>query len=199
MLPQLQRDPRFDMGNLAPHERRQLFDDHLETLRTKRVDALESLFTHHTPALNSTFADVYPNIVNESAVTRMHVSPEQLENMFETWQRRNRTIARNDFDAMLNDSSFVEFWGRTKAEATDKKAEEATRKALDGDDEEAASAEQFDLRAVARAIDVKDLHAVLRNDARYRRFDYDPEVRESWIRDHLANLAAPNLTVHQRH
>lgn len=187
------------MGNLAPHEQRQLFDAHLEELRSKRVDALERLFEKHARALNTPFSDVYPVIVADSAVARMQVSPEAIEDIFNAWSRRRRTLARNDFDSLLSESAFLEFWGRTRKEAIDKRAEETARKALAGDDEEGDDAEQADLRQMAQTIDLKDIHSVLRNDQRYRQFDFDAESRESWIRDHLEQLAAPSLTVHQRH
>jgi transcription elongation regulator 1 len=204
------------MGNLAPHEKQALFADHLETLRGKRVDALERLFEQHAKALDTSFADIYPTIVADKAVSHLHVSPEQIEALFEAWQRRRRVTARNDFDAMLTESAFVDYWARLRKvrsrlakwghsgldacpqEATDRKADETARKALAGDDEEAASADQADIRQMAATIDLKDMHAVLRNDARYRAFDYDPDARESWIRDHIDSLSGHATTVHQK-
>jgi len=55
-----------------------------------------------------------------------------------------------------------------------------------------------DLRAMAAQIDMKELHAVLKHDKRYAMFDDDPDLRDTWLREHVENLTRPKQTVYQR-
>ena len=90
-----------------------------------------------------------------------------MERLHEDWQRRGLAQAKKDFEALLNESSFVDYWGKLKQEHTSKDDDRA--KGLlgpgenDNDEEdEAPEDEAVDLRAMAAQIDLKELHAVLK-------------------------------------
>ncbi|KAI8449772.1 hypothetical protein BY996DRAFT_7447169 [Phakopsora pachyrhizi] len=121
-----------------------------------------------------------------------------VERHFNDWQSRKEVQAREAFERMLGESSFIEFWGRIK------KAEVEKRKAgvEDGmgikDEEEEEEEEVVDLREMARSIDFEEIESVLKNDSRWIVFSHLKEERELWIRDYLENLAAPKKTVYQK-
>ncbi|CAH7687605.1 hypothetical protein PPACK8108_LOCUS22415 [Phakopsora pachyrhizi] len=105
-----------------------------------------------------------------------------VERHFNDWQSRKEVQAREAFERMLGESSFIEFWGRIK------KAEVEKRKAgvEDGmgikDEEEEEEEEVVDLREMARSIDFEEIESVLKNDSRWIVFSHLKEERELWIR-----------------
>jgi transcription elongation regulator 1 len=60
-----------------------MFIAHLQSLAHKRLDALHKLFLAHAPSLDTPFEDVYPEIVNDFAVTRLGLTPEKLQSRYE--------------------------------------------------------------------------------------------------------------------
>ncbi|KAH8915141.1 hypothetical protein BT69DRAFT_1252051 [Atractiella rhizophila] len=196
-LPGLKKDPRFEGTSLRPTEKIELFNRHIEGLKSKRSDAVEKLFETHAPSLDTTFETVFPQISDNPAVTRLSLTPPQLEENFNAFQRRRLLFAKQDFEQLMGENSFIEFWGRIQKDKSDK---EAAKKVLDeeGLDEEEYGETQVDLGAMAKSVDLKDIHKVLQHDKRYRMFDYDPELRESMIRDYLSRLGGQKLTVHQK-
>ena len=71
---------------------------------------------------------------------------------------------------MLNESSFVDYWGKMKQELGSKEHERAKEvlgaegdNGDEGDEDDVNNVEEgVDLRAMAAQIDMKELHAVLR-------------------------------------
>jgi transcription elongation regulator 1 len=124
------------------------------------MDALESLFATHAPALDTPFSTVYSAISEEPAVTRLHFDEDRLEEAYLSWQRRRRAQAQSDFLELMRESGFVDFWGRMRKEGEDKK----TDRDLLEDPEDAAEegAADVDLKQMAKTVDLKEIHAVLK-------------------------------------
>lgn len=193
--------------------RRRLFEEHLANLHNKRLAAVEQLFLEHSPSLDTPFTSVLPKISDDPAVARLvpsSASPagadlDRLEELFEEWSTRRAERARKEFESMLGESAFVDFWGRMKKEGLDK-AE--TRGILEEEEGEEAGGEEgsgaVDLKAMAALIDLKEIHAVLKvgsiarpcpapppprlmlhtsqHDKRYQLFESDPDAREQMMR-----------------
>ncbi|CAD6581997.1 MAG: hypothetical protein CYPHOPRED_001762 [Cyphobasidiales sp. Tagirdzhanova-0007] len=199
MLPNLDQDPRFITSTFSLSEKRRMFDEHLSELYFKRRDAIEGLFIAHSPNLRSDFETVHSELCGNPAVMRMGMSKNGIKRLFEDWSRRRYAQARKDFDDLLAESNFVEYWGRLKQEALGKD-EDRARGLLGNDDdgdENTNMEDAVDLKTMAAQIDMKELQAVLRHDKRYSIFDYDPDSRERWITEHIERLGKPKQTVHQ--
>ncbi|TNY17884.1 peptide-binding protein [Rhodotorula diobovata] len=196
LAPSLSRDPRFDGQALHPSDKRRLFEQHQQKLHRSRVADVEALFAAHSPRLTTPFHDVLPAISSDPHVSRLVGSDfDALEALYEQWLARRTQRAREDFSQMLRESPILEHWGRMrKLEKREKVAligQEGTRNDESDDDE-------ADTREMAEQIDLKAIHAVLKNDKRYLEFDHVPEERERWVEEYTENLAAPKATVHQR-
>ncbi|BGP47585.1 hypothetical protein JCM10450v2_003448 [Rhodotorula kratochvilovae] len=196
VAPALSRDPRFDAQSLHPSDKRRLFEQHQQKLHRSRVADVEALFAAHSPKLTTPFHDVLPAISSDPHVTRLVGSDfDALEALYGAWLARRAQRAREDFTQMLRESPILEHWGRMrKLEKHEKPAligQEGTRN--DESDEEEA-----DTREMAEQIDLKAIHAVLKNDKRYLEFDHVPDERARWVEEYTENLAAPKATVHQR-
>lgn len=185
---------------MSMSEKRRLFDQHLDEIYDKRIAALEGLFTQHAPKLTTNFDDVYASISANPAVTRLDLSESRIKRLFDDWSKKRFAQSRQEFDAMLSESTFVDYWGRLKQESADKE-EDRAKGVLGNDnegDEEMNVGDGVDLRAMAAQIDMKEIHAVLKHDKRYTIFDSDPEARERWIKEYIEKLDKPRQTVHQR-
>jgi transcription elongation regulator 1 len=163
-LPSLEKDPRFQHPGLSLADKQRLFQAHLESIARKRLDALHKLFESHAPKLNTPFEDVFPEIVNDFAVTRLGLSPEKLEQRFDQWQQVRFQSARKDFETLLKENSFVDFWGRMRNKQVDEKAYIPENE--DEDDEYGAEGGgKANLANMAKSVDLKEMHAVLRVSA----------------------------------
>jgi len=158
--PNLSQDPRFDHPSLTPRDKRRLFDLHLSTLHRKRVSAVESLFSEHSPALNTPFHDVLPSISDSPHVTRLFGDNfNALEDLYVSWQSRRAAQAKDEFYQLLKESPILEHWGRLqkmeKREDVKLIGEEGTRND-ESDDEETGA------REMAEQVDLKAVHATLK-------------------------------------
>ncbi|GAA6063682.1 hypothetical protein JCM10212_003349 [Sporobolomyces blumeae] len=193
----LSRDPRFDHPALSPRDKRHLFDSHLSSLHKKRVNAIETLFAEHAPRLDTPFHDVLPEISTSPQVTRLVGNDyDALEQLYESWTTRRAVRAKDEFYELLKESPILEHWGRLrkmeKREQVKLIGEEGTRNDESDDDEP-------DQRDMADQVDLKAVHATLKNDKRYLQWSHEPEKRDEWIEDYVENrLTAPKTTVHQR-
>lgn len=178
----LERDPRFDAPSLSPRDKRDLFERHLSDLYDKRLAAVEAQFGSASSSLATRYRDVRSDLLKNSAVERLNVSERRLEDLFAAWQRRRNDTARRDFDSMLSESSFVEFWGRMRKDALSNRAEKDKKVLEDEDEEEEDDGGVVDLREMAKGIDLGEVEAVLRKDQRWIVFDHVPEQREQWMR-----------------
>lgn len=197
-LPQLKTDPRFTSTSLSNNRQLHLFHDHVSRLQSKYVGNLQDLFQAHAPSLATKFDSVPIESISISLpATKLGMTDESsLRKVYEKWQRERAIEARAAFDEMLKENSFVEFWGRLQkigGEGVDGgvKADE------DEDTEEGeGGGGRVDMKALAKSVDIDEMVKVLRNDKRYIMFEHVSDQRETWLRDYLSQLAAPNLSVH---
>ncbi|KZV91760.1 hypothetical protein EXIGLDRAFT_719060 [Exidia glandulosa HHB12029] len=195
-LPQLQTDPRFAQSAavLNPHQQKTLFDAHVGRIRERHLKTLHDLFGAHAPRLD----DPYPEgrVERSVPVERLRFTPSDVHAEFTRWSRQRLTTARADFETMLRENSFVEFWGRARklggeGAVKDKDADEDD---VVGEGEEGGGT--ADLKALARGVGIEEVEKVLKGDKRYIVFDHVPEERERWVREYLERMAAPKLSVH---
>ncbi|EMD40829.1 hypothetical protein CERSUDRAFT_91575 [Gelatoporia subvermispora B] len=192
-LPELQKDPRFTHSPLPINQQVNLFHAHVEALRSKYMTNLRALFESNAPGLDTPFTALpVSSILSSLPIIKLGYGVDRLEHEYDKWQRERNTDARAAFDQMLHENAFVEFWGRL-GKIGGKGVDESIKADDIGDD---AEEEQVDMKALAKTVDLKEMTRVLQNDKRYLVFDHIPEQREGWIRDHLARLSAPKLSVH---
>lgn len=157
--PQLRRDPRFVNSPLSHNQQVHLFHAHVNGLRTKQLAGLHALFESHTPALNSSFTALpVASLMTSVPINKLGYDIDQVEREFEKWQRERTHEARLAFNQMLNENSFVEFWGRLGKIGG--KGVDASIKYDDiGDD---GDEEQVDMKALAKTVDLKEIVKVLK-------------------------------------
>ena len=96
-----------------------------------------------------------------------------LEREFAGWQSDRYSAAREAFDAMLQENSFVKFWGRIgKMGVVEDEEKARLDKVVFGDEQGDTGADEMeegeggggkaDLKSLARGIDVKEMDRVLR-------------------------------------
>ncbi|KAI5120418.1 hypothetical protein M0805_006919 [Coniferiporia weirii] len=205
-LSQLKTDPRFTHSILPHSQQQSLFHRHVSALRAKHTSALHALFVAHAPALDTPFAALPVSSIQTSLpATKLHLdmvhgeNARGLEYEFRTWRDERNARAQKEFQEMLDENAFVEFWGRMRKM---KEGGEGGMKVdvgaedLAGEGEGDEESGKIDLKALARSIDVREIERVLKNDKRYVVFDHNPEQREKWVRAHVEKLVAPKLSVH---
>ena len=169
----------------------------MSRLREKQLVNLHSVFETHSPSLATTFNSLPLNTILSSApAVKLGYDDEQLENEFNRWQRERTTACRAAFDEMMEENSFVEFWGRLS-----KIGGQGVNGGLEIDAEDIGETgeEKVDMKTLAKNVDIKEMEKVLKvsrklrsptvlfsnpfqNDKRYIMFDHVPEQRERWIR-----------------
>jgi transcription elongation regulator 1 len=150
-------------------DKRRLFDAHIAHLAGKRSNALFQLFTTHTPQLDTPFDAVYPKIIDDPIVQRLGLDVNSLEDRWAGWMAHRTQDARQQFDVMLGENSFVEFWGKMRKKMVDEEAaaalkEDPTEKeeGAEDDDEGMGDGGKADLTQLAQQIDLNEIKAVLR-------------------------------------
>ncbi|WWC70304.1 uncharacterized protein I206_104254 [Kwoniella pini CBS 10737] len=201
----LSSDSRFNNPSLHPRDKQRIFSQHIERISSKRSNELHQLFESNTPSLDTKYDDVYPKIVEDPIIKRLGLQGDNLENQWKIWLRNKESIARREFDEMLGENSFIEFWGKMRKKNLDENAlnvkiddqfaeAEGLRDIVGEDDDN----EKKNINDMAKQINLSEIKSVLRRDKRYRQFDHIPEKRESWLRDYLENLeaASGSKTIH---
>ncbi|KZT41872.1 hypothetical protein SISSUDRAFT_981034 [Sistotremastrum suecicum HHB10207 ss-3] len=201
-LSHLNADPRFTTSRLPMNQRLHLFHQHISRLREKHLKNLHAIFSSHAPSLSTPFTALPLSSIQASLPAikldfQRAARRKALEDEFESWQRGRTLVARQEFNTMLAENSFLEFWGR---------ANKMGGEGIDGGvpvDEEGGDEEEgeggggkADIKSLAKAIDVREVQRVLQNDKRYIMFDHIPDEREQWVREYMAQLSAPKLSVH---
>lgn len=158
VLSQLEKDPRFTRSFLPLNQQLHLFHAHVGQLRAKHLTNLHALFASHASLLNTRFTDLpVASLVASLPATKLGYDVRALEEEYERWNRERVQEARHEFDNMLAENSFVEFWGRLGkigGQGVDK-----TIKADDiGEDDE----EIVDMKALAKTVDLKETVKVLK-------------------------------------
>lgn len=183
--------------------RRALFDEHMEHLRGKRRDLLAKLFAKHAQDVLQTGGDIILPLVRadpayiESALPRFVGDTHQgqqhttLEAEFDAWDQWRHAQARREFQDMLRENAFVDFWGRLQKRD---KGEADTVEADDEDDE----GTMVSLLDMASQLDIQAMESVLKMDKRYKVFAHVPEQRTAWVRAYLQSLSVPKRAVRLR-
>lgn len=161
----LRADSRFNHPSLNAHDKRRMFEAHLGHLGSNRSNDLDQLFKSHATSLATTYDEIYPKIVDDFTVKRLGLQGQALEDRFKAWHRTRQTEARGEFEQMLGENSFVEFWGRMRKKKLD---EEALKVEADEMDEGEGLGEggAADLTALAKQIDLNEIKSVLRVSTR---------------------------------
>ncbi|EJD07772.1 uncharacterized protein FOMMEDRAFT_16371 [Fomitiporia mediterranea MF3/22] len=198
-LDQLKTDPRFTHSILPNQTRQTLFHKHVGALRNKHLLALHALFEAHAPVLNTEFAELPISSIQTSLPAqklRLDNDTDALEREYREWRAARTARAEHEFQDMLNENAFIEFWGRVRKMREEGEGGikvEIGAEDLAGEEDESG---KIDLKTLAKSVDVQEIERVLKNDKRYTVFDHIPDQREKWIRAHIEKLAAPKLSVH---
>ncbi|CAO1633254.1 unnamed protein product [Jaminaea pallidilutea] len=223
------RDPRFSVPGLHMGRKRQMTEEHLMRLIEKRraqIDA--SLFERFAGKQLDADPDVLlPLIKEDPDYNRLAVKPfvramrhqndsshrrsvddvdedTALRAEWDRWCRVRESKAREEFQEMLKENSFVDFWGRLRREveqrqsSTANDADSAARSALAQNEAYADDVEDAELPTLlemSKQVDIEEIHSVLRADARYRAWKHKPELREEWIREYLRSLSGRKMTL----
>ena len=161
-MPQLKTDPRFRNSPLQANQQLHLFHNHVEHLRSKHIHSLYALFEAHAPTLATRFSDLpLSSLLSAPPVVKLGYDHRATQQNFDKWQRERYSESKKAFDEMLNESSFVEFWGRLGkigGEGVDGgvKADDA-----DGEDGEGGGG-KVDMKALAKNINVEEVEKVLK-------------------------------------
>lgn len=178
-------------------QQRHLFHTHVSQLRAKHLTNLYALFSSYSPSLSTKFTELpVASLVTSLPVTKLGLDVHHLEDEYERWMRQKSQEARRAFDEMLNENSFVEFWGRLG-----KIGGKGIDESIKGDDIGEDSEEGVvDMKALAKTVDLNEVVKVLKvrylnlctrdadrlfklkSDRRYLMFDHVPEQREQWLR-----------------
>ena len=158
---QLKIDPRFVNSPLPENHQIRLFHAHLTHLRSRHLSALHATFEEKTPSLASTFGDLpVDELISSPHVAKLGYDIRQLEDEFSRWQRQRFTDSRQAFDEMLNENSFVEFWGRL-SKMSDVKLDQGLQITNeDIDDDEVTN--KIDMKTLAKTVDIGEMVKVLR-------------------------------------
>lgn len=168
-------------------------------MRNKHLLALHALFEAHAPVLNTEFAELPISSIQTSLPAqklRLDNDTDALEREYREWRAARTARAEHEFQDMLNENAFVEFWGRVRKMREEGEGGikvEIGAEDLAGEEDESG---KIDLKTLAKRVDVQEIERVLKNDKRYTVFDHIPDQREKWIRAHIEKLAAPKLSVH---
>lgn len=121
------------------------------------MTALDALFNAHAPSLDTRFSDLPKSLQSSPPVVKLGFDERDLRHEFEKWSRERKQKARRDFDDMLRENNFVEFWGRAK-----KLSGEATKSAeADEDEEGEEGGGKADLVQLAKGVDIEEVQRVL--------------------------------------
>jgi len=209
---------RFSSSPLPATHKRSLFRRQIAHLREKYLAALHALFLSHSPSLSSKFSDLTPeqrasldsSLPAQKLGFRVYGSrASSMRREWEAWLSKRTTDARAEFQKLLEENSFVEFWGKVgkleDANEDDRRLVVPGEEDLEmsemgggpagntGDD---TSEGKLDLKTLAKSITEKEIERVLKNDQRYRAFDHVPEQRMRWVKDYLSSLSALGRLVH---
>ena len=91
----------------------------------------------------------------------------KLEGEFDKWQRTRTTEARKAFDDMLQENSFVEFWGRLGKLGGEGVEGGVKRDEDEDDDAGEGGGGNVDMKKLAKSVDITEMVKVLKVRARH--------------------------------
>lgn len=167
-LSELKTDPRFLLSALSNSQQQALFRKHISALRTKQLAALHALFAAHATGLQTRFSDLPTASIRTSFPAQklgLDNNSDALRSEYEDWARARAIQAERDFQEMLYENAFVEFWGRVRKmqESGDGGMKvEVNDEDLAGEERGDDDREQADLKTLARSVDVQEIERVLK-------------------------------------
>ncbi|EJU03929.1 hypothetical protein DACRYDRAFT_115219 [Dacryopinax primogenitus] len=202
-LPALRSDPRF--RGLSEGRKQQMFAEHRDQLRLRQIGALRTLFLAHAPELDTPFSALPVSLITSLPASKLGLNPRTLAKEFDTWCEEKLATARKEFDDMLRENSFVQFWGQAKklgqasAAEAEQQGVQLEETAAYGDEEEFVSEEADGAGGLgkrAAEVGLEQVERVLRGDRRWRAWDWKREERDRWLREWMEGMKAPALSVH---
>ncbi|GAC93881.1 hypothetical protein PHSY_001448 [Pseudozyma hubeiensis SY62] len=196
-LPLITPDPRFSHPSLTDSDKRQLFSEHRSRLLDHESSKLGRIFARYAPSLDTHPDDILSRTredpdLSSPGLNIYRQDASKLRTAFEAWNAQRQSTAEKEFKQMLHESSFVDFWGRLRKSCSQTTADHEKEEGEEGEEDGEVS-----LVEMARKVDLAEIEAVLRQDARFKAFKHAPEVRRKWIREHLIGLSAPSKSVHR--
>ena len=142
---------------------RHLFQAHVSQLRAKHLDNLHELFLSNSPSLATQFTSLpVSSLLSSLPATKLGCDVFKLEQEFDSWQLTRTTEARESFNDMLHENSFVEFWGRLR-KVGGEGAEGGVKRDDDGDEDEGeGGGGNVDMKKLARNVDITEMEKVLK-------------------------------------
>jgi transcription elongation regulator 1 len=99
--------------------------------------------------------------VDDPIVRRLGLQGEALQERYAAWKRGKEAEARQDFETMLGENSFVEFWGKMRKKILDEAALKVQEDEMD-EGEGLGDGGTADITALAKQIDLDEIKSVLR-------------------------------------
>lgn len=165
----------FTRSQLPQNQRVNIFNSHIEKLRQKQLSALHAVFEGYTPGLDAQFKDLPPSVAKSAPAVKLGLSDDnpaaerELRRIYEEWQTSRTKRARAEFDELLGENSFVEFWGGLGKMNDGKEAGDGTVvPGVDTTDEKEEGEEgeggggRADLKALAKSIGGRQIEDVLK-------------------------------------
>lgn len=113
---QLAGDARFEAPGLGMHQKRQIFEEHIAKLTSKKREQLRAIFLKYAPALNAEAEVVLPLVRDDAEYERLKMGAfvsgvrqareeEAVLEEWRFWKREREARARVEFDEMLKGES----------------------------------------------------------------------------------------------
>ena len=137
-------------------------------MRAKQLTALHALFAAHATELNIKFSDLPIASIRTSLPAqklRLDSDSDALQSEFEDWATARVSQAERDFQDMLNENAFVEFWGRVRKMHENGEGGmkvEVDDEDLVGEEQGDDDREKADLKTLAKSVDVQEIERVLK-------------------------------------
>ena len=123
------------------------------------MGSLHMLFETNAPSLETPFSALpLQMILSASSIAKLGLDARRLEAEFRSWQQDRFVVARQAFDAMLTENSFVDFWGRLRKMAN----EVDNHLKIEDDDIGEIEDEKVDMKTLAKGVDLHDVAKVLK-------------------------------------
>ena len=136
------------------------------------------MFEAHTPQLNARFSDLPESIYRSPPAQKLDIgkpsrdergSEYRMRRLWEDWNGARLTLARADFDKLLEENQFVGFWAGVKRMAKEAKTGDGTiipgvdpTEEDEEDEEGEGGGGKADLKALAKGIGEKQIEDVLK-------------------------------------
>ena len=168
-MEQLKRDPRYNNSSLPHSHLQTLFSQHVDALRKKYLSSLHAIFTAHAPQLSTKFDELPKNSIQSSHPAQMlgldannDPDAQKLEKEYQVWCTSRHAQVVKEFQEMLNENSFIDFWGRIRKMR--EKGRDGMKVEIDDEDliGENGDEDKVDLKALAQSVDVQEIERVLK-------------------------------------